>query len=68
MPELPEVETTVRGLARHLDGARIERVALDPLAVEVTRQPAHGGFDFGKLGHCGSVAAHSAIAKHACSL
>jgi formamidopyrimidine-DNA glycosylase len=28
MPELPEVETTVRGLARHLDGARIERVAL----------------------------------------
>ena len=29
MPELPEVETTVRGLARHLDGARIERVALN---------------------------------------
>lgn len=28
MPELPEVETTVRGLARHLAGARIERVAL----------------------------------------
>jgi formamidopyrimidine-DNA glycosylase len=28
MPELPEVETTVRGLARQLDGARIERVAL----------------------------------------
>ncbi|MBT2135689.1 bifunctional DNA-formamidopyrimidine glycosylase/DNA-(apurinic or apyrimidinic site) lyase [Croceibacterium sp. LX-88] len=28
MPELPEVETTVRGLARFLDGARIERVAL----------------------------------------
>ena len=28
MPELPEVETTVRGLARYLDGARIERVAL----------------------------------------
>lgn len=26
MPELPEVETTVRGLARILDGARIERV------------------------------------------
>ena len=29
MPELPEVETTVRGIARHLDGARIERVALN---------------------------------------
>ena len=29
MPELPEVETTVRGLARWLDGARIERVALN---------------------------------------
>jgi formamidopyrimidine-DNA glycosylase len=29
MPELPEVETTVRGLARHLDGARIERVTLN---------------------------------------
>lgn len=29
MPELPEVETTVRGLARHLDGARIERVSLN---------------------------------------
>jgi formamidopyrimidine-DNA glycosylase len=28
MPELPEVETTVRGLARHLEGVRIERVAL----------------------------------------
>ena len=28
MPELPEVETTVRGLARFLDGARIARVAL----------------------------------------
>jgi len=28
MPELPEVETTVRGLARHLDGAHITRVAL----------------------------------------
>ena len=26
MPELPEVETTVRGLARYLDGARLERV------------------------------------------
>ncbi|TCD01917.1 bifunctional DNA-formamidopyrimidine glycosylase/DNA-(apurinic or apyrimidinic site) lyase [Erythrobacteraceae bacterium CFH 75059] len=26
MPELPEVETTVRGLALHLDGRRIERV------------------------------------------
>ena len=29
MPELPEVETTVRGLARHLDGVRIERVRLN---------------------------------------
>ena len=29
MPELPEVETTVRGLARFLDGKRIERVALN---------------------------------------
>ena len=28
MPELPEVETTVRGLARYLDGVRIESVAL----------------------------------------
>ena len=28
MPELPEVETTVRGLARILDGQRIERVAV----------------------------------------
>jgi formamidopyrimidine-DNA glycosylase len=28
MPELPEVETTVRGLARFLEGARIERVVL----------------------------------------
>lgn len=28
MPELPEVETTVRGLARFLNGARIERVTL----------------------------------------
>ncbi len=26
MPELPEVETTVRGLARFLDGARLARV------------------------------------------
>src|SRR6476659_8596834 len=26
MPELPEVETTVRGLSRVLDGRRIERV------------------------------------------
>ena len=26
MPELPEVETTVRGLARHLEGARIAYV------------------------------------------
>jgi formamidopyrimidine-DNA glycosylase len=29
MPELPEVETTVRGLARFLNGARIERVVLN---------------------------------------
>lgn len=29
MPELPEVETTVRGLARFLDGQRIERVAVN---------------------------------------
>ena len=29
MPELPEVETTVRGLARYLDGERIERVAVN---------------------------------------
>lgn len=29
MPELPEVETTVRGLARCLDGARLERVVLN---------------------------------------
>lgn len=28
MPELPEVETTVRGLAHILDGARIDRVTL----------------------------------------
>lgn len=28
MPELPEVETTVRGLARFLEGERIERVAV----------------------------------------
>ena len=28
MPELPEVETTVRGLARHLEGERLERVTL----------------------------------------
>jgi len=28
MPELPEVETTVRGLARYLDGARLVRVEL----------------------------------------
>lgn len=28
MPELPEVETTVRGLARYLDGARLARVEL----------------------------------------
>jgi len=28
MPELPEVETTVRGLSRYLDGARIERLTL----------------------------------------
>ena len=29
MPELPEVETTVRGLARYLEGERLERVALN---------------------------------------
>lgn len=29
MPELPEVETTVRGLARFLEGERIERVVLN---------------------------------------
>ena len=29
MPELPEVETTVRGLAKFLEGARIERVVLN---------------------------------------
>jgi formamidopyrimidine-DNA glycosylase len=29
MPELPEVETTVRGLARYLDGERIARVAVN---------------------------------------
>lgn len=29
MPELPEVETTVRGLARFLEGARITRVVLN---------------------------------------
>ena len=29
MPELPEVETTVRGLARYLDGATIDRVTLN---------------------------------------
>lgn len=29
MPELPEVETTVRGLARFLDGQRITRVTLN---------------------------------------
>jgi formamidopyrimidine-DNA glycosylase len=29
MPELPEVETTVRGLARYLEGERIERVTLN---------------------------------------
>jgi formamidopyrimidine-DNA glycosylase len=29
MPELPEVETTVRGLARYLDGERLERVVLN---------------------------------------
>lgn len=29
MPELPEVETTVRGLARVLDGDRLERVILN---------------------------------------
>lgn len=28
MPELPEVETTVRGLARFMEGARVERVVM----------------------------------------
>ncbi len=29
MPELPEVETTVRGLARYLDGETITRVTVN---------------------------------------
>ena len=29
MPELPEVETTVRGLARFMDGAEITRVQVN---------------------------------------
>ena len=29
MPELPEVETTVRGLARYLEGERIARITLN---------------------------------------
>ena len=29
MPELPEVETTVRGLARYLEGERIARIAVN---------------------------------------
>jgi formamidopyrimidine-DNA glycosylase len=29
MPELPEVETTVRGLTRHLEGERVTRVVLN---------------------------------------
>ena len=29
MPELPEVETTVRGLARYLEGATIARVSVN---------------------------------------
>ncbi len=29
MPELPEVETTIRGLARYLDGARITHVSVN---------------------------------------
>jgi formamidopyrimidine-DNA glycosylase len=29
MPELPEVETTVRGLARYLEGERLQRVAVN---------------------------------------
>jgi formamidopyrimidine-DNA glycosylase len=29
MPELPEVETTVRGLARYLEGERLKRVAVN---------------------------------------
>ena len=35
MPELPEVETTVRGLARFLDGDRLEAVSLAPPAMRV---------------------------------
>ena len=43
MPELPEVETTVRGLARILEGVRIARVAVNrpnlrrPFPVELTQ-------------------------------
>ena len=43
MPELPEVETTRRGLAPHLEGARVERVLLRrpdlrwPIPAEVGR-------------------------------
>ncbi len=29
----------------------VERDAFDPRAVEPARQPAHGGLDFGQLGH-----------------
>ncbi|WP_298153883.1 DNA-formamidopyrimidine glycosylase family protein, partial [Metallibacterium sp.] len=42
MPELPEVETTRRGLAPHLEGRRIETVRLRrpdlrwPIAPEIT--------------------------------
>ena len=40
MPELPEVETTVRGLARYLDGARLARVTLHRADL---RRPFPGG-------------------------
>ena len=28
MPELPEVETTLRGIAPHIDGKKIEKVII----------------------------------------
>ena len=40
MPEWPEVETTVRGLARYLDGARLARVTLHRANL---RRPFPGG-------------------------
>ena len=33
----------------------VERDALEPLAFEIAGEAAHGGFDFGKLGHRGFV-------------